>query len=622
MLLAPRFTARPLTRLAAIALAFAAAPVASALADGVLDQVPADALVVTKINGLQAVSDKFGTFAKQVGMDRANPQAATPLASFKEQMGIKNGLDDKGEAAVVIFNRGDQTGPATKPAGAENAADDSTDKPPVVLLLPVSDYKAFIGNFPEAKTEGDVTMAEVGDDTDTTYIVQHGSYAALSPIRALAEKKAAEPMKADGRAAAQLQERDVVIYTNMPQLRNALLPELNEKRDKLIGEFVDNASQGVARQDPQKAEQLKPLFKAIGGQGLNVAEAFLRDAGAATIALSLDDAGIKTTVMADFQPDSYLGGVVGQVKNTGESLVKGLPGGEYLFFGGAMLPPDVVTKVIGDVAGPVVDQVNNDAALKPVVDLIGDFKAYSAAVKSSSFGMVAPDGMVGQVPLFQTVMVERGDAAKIKEGKQALLSDQQKVTSLFGAEAEGMAPEYKKDAQTVGGVSFDAATIAMPDAGGGQQQQMQSQMMTFLYGPQGPKSLIGTVDGKVVTFSGLDEKTMTTAIDSVKADKDNLTANVGMDEVIAKLPKERVVEVFFPLASLVSSGMKAGGPMVPFNVALPANLPPIGAAAAADGSALVIDTYVPTKLVQALVTAGIQARQQMQGGGGGANGGM
>ncbi len=69
---------------------------------------------------------------------------------------------------------------------------------------------------------------------------------------------------------------------------------------------------------------------------------------------------------------------------------------------------------------------------------------------------------------------------------------------------------------------------------------------------------------------------------------------------------------------LVASGLdyaRAAGFDMP--VQFPADLPPIGAAFATEGSAVRADYYVPAQLVQSLVTAGLQAFMimQMQGDG-------
>jgi hypothetical protein len=58
------------------------------------------------------------------------------------------------------------------------------------------------------------------------------------------------------------------------------------------------------------------------------------------------------------------------------------------------------------------------------------------------------------------------------------------------------------------------------------------------------------------------------------------------------------------------------------NLQLPPDLPPIGAALATEnGTALRGEVHVSSQMVQSIIAAGLQAWQQMQGGGGHGPGG-
>jgi hypothetical protein len=63
----------------------------------------------------------------------------------------------------------------------------------------------------------------------------------------------------------------------------------------------------------------------------------------------------------------------------------------------------------------------------------------------------------------------------------------------------------------------------------------------------------------------------------------------------------------------VSTGARyARGFGLPVNVKLPADLPPIGFATGTDATAVHVDMVVPTKLVQGLMSAYLDAQRQMQ----------
>src|SRR5256885_16926259 len=97
------------------------APVAQAQ---VLQQVPADALVVIKFNKLKATSDKIAALAQKLGIAQMNPDMADPLGKMQAEAGIKEGVDPAGDAALVLLN---------------GKMDEQ--KPPGLVLIPVTDYK-------------------------------------------------------------------------------------------------------------------------------------------------------------------------------------------------------------------------------------------------------------------------------------------------------------------------------------------------------------------------------------------------------------------------------------------------------------------------------------------------
>src|SRR5688500_15115855 len=148
--------------LAALVLSSAAAARAQ-----VLDQVPADALVVVKIKNIGDVSKKAADFMAALGVAEMQPELADPLGAAEQQMGIKQGVDRAGDFAFVSL---------------DPRAADGDDEKSMLLLVPVSDYAAFVGNFAGAEADGAVTTftPEGGEEM---YAANWGKYAALSPTK-------------------------------------------------------------------------------------------------------------------------------------------------------------------------------------------------------------------------------------------------------------------------------------------------------------------------------------------------------------------------------------------------------------------------------------------------------
>src|SRR4029077_7245920 len=124
-------------------------------------------------------------------------------------------LNEAGDAAIAVLPNEDKT----------------KDEPSVVVLMPVSDYKAFIGNFAGATTEGDITSVTFPKSGKPGFVAQWGDYAAMSPNKSSVTKKPAG-LEVTGLAAKELDAKDIVIFANMKSIREVALPKFKAARDE------------------------------------------------------------------------------------------------------------------------------------------------------------------------------------------------------------------------------------------------------------------------------------------------------------------------------------------------------------------------------------------------------
>ena len=192
----------------------------------VMQQAPSDALIVIKFAKLKATSDKIAAFAQKLGIAAFVPQLADPLAAMKQKSKIQNGLDENGELAFII------------PASAMDAK-----KETVLMLMPVTDYKAFIGNFADAQTTGDVTTASMGPG-QKSFIANWGTYAAIGTSAELVATKPTAMIMPAGLAAKELGEKDIVIYFNIKPSRDKMLAKIDAGREEFIKNFEDGMANG------------------------------------------------------------------------------------------------------------------------------------------------------------------------------------------------------------------------------------------------------------------------------------------------------------------------------------------------------------------------------------------
>jgi hypothetical protein len=575
------------------------------------DQVPAEALMVMKFNDLAGTSEKIAKLATDFGIAAFQPEFGDPLGSLKQQSGVTNGIDDSGDAALVLL-----------------APPEGEDDPLNVFLAPISDYAAFLANFEgnEEVPEIDIDLDDDLDEDDVEaavemvtpegvdsvvtadgtriYIIQRGDYAAISEDADTVANMAEGGLTVEGLSGEQFADQDMVIYANTKALEKALAPLMEEGMPEAIDEITSEL--------PEDYEQFEPVVAALVKQGYAAAGAFFRDADAATIGLSFGDDGISYTIVADFAEDSYLGQSIGSLQGTDSSLLTGLPeipAQPYLVYGGADLDGEALVGIVNDVIEPAMTELDKIEGEKAqfIQEFVTRNIEATKGIDGGTFGILAPAGDFGQTPAVQFISVTYGDTQPLFDAQIKNAEQQQDVYALFmPGQADDMpVQEYKKGAKEVAGVTFDSITT--PDTTGGPG--------AMIYGPEGMKQFIAVDDGKLLTFSGVDDAVVEQFITASRENSDPLAALAGVEEVAEMLPVDRVAVYYIALDEIMTTaGDVAQQFGAPVQLNLPPGLPPVGATISTQDGALVIQTYIPARTVQALVAQGMQTYMQMQGG--------
>jgi hypothetical protein len=565
----------------------------------VLEQAPGDALMVVKVNNLKATSDKVAKLAQDLGLAAmAGPPMQDPLGFIQQQAKMSQGVNTAGDLGFVYLD----------PAAA--AGDDEKS---FLVLIPVTDYAAFIGNWADAKTEGGVSEVKMGDSDDPGFVANWGSYAALSPSRDVVSNKPTTSMKVPAATMKELAAKDITLIGNFNALRGKLQPQLQAGREEMIKEMEQEMMA-----DPNAAK-FTPVVRSLLNQFINVVDSFLRDAEAGAVGLALNPDGLNFTVMADFKQDSYLGTTFSSVKNSTQNHLVGLPSGKYLMFGGTSSDPELAAKVLDDLALPIVrDAVAAGPEFKAVQDYYDGLRAYVAASKGTTFGMMAPSGGTpGVDPLIQVVSFQSGDAKAMMAGYKKMTMAQMELMKALGMPEDQVKTTITPAARTVDGVSFDLLQSNV-NVGTGPGDQMAKEIMKMIYGGDGPNVYLGEVDGQLMMTMGMKDEAVSSAITALRGKAAPLSEVAAVKSVAANLPKANNGMMFIQVDEIVNTGLALAGQYgFKMPIQLPPDLPPVGVAMSTEGSALRIDAYVPTQLVQSLVAAGLQAAMNMRGGPGG-----
>ncbi len=581
-------------RLAMTAVVLLICLVARTRAD-VLEQVPEDALVVIKVNNLQSVSNKLSKFADDIGLAQAMQQFKDPLNALQQQAGIKEGLNKEGDLAFVGLD------PKTDPEHEDEA---------MLFLIPVTDYKAFIGNFADAKTEGEVTEVTLPNTPQPSYIAHWGNYAVLAPSKAIVALKHGG-VKPQGAVAKELASKDIVVFGNMPKVKERVLPMIQEHK----GELLEKVQAGIQQSGAPNAAMMKNMVSMF----VDAASALIRDSRGASFAINFTPEGISTTLLGDFNEGTKAADIVSGVKNSSEPLLEGLPTEKYLFFGGFVNDPANAPKISAALLDPIADELKKaqgDQAAA-INDYIDSTKKILSLYTGGAIGVIAPTGAIGQDALVQTVSIIHGNSKELVAAYKQAFAAQQKLAAGLGQQAVKMDIESKDNAKTVNGVNFDQITMKFNADPNDPQAQQAQQGINMMYGPNGMQVLLGAADDNtVIVAMGVPEAQLTEAIDAAKKKDTAVASTESLKTVAANLPKNRVMVGYIAVDQIVTTGLNYArqfGFGVPLQ--LPPDLPPIGIAIATEGSSVRIDSYTPMSLIQSLVAAGMQMKMQMQGGG-------
>ena len=570
----------------------------------VLKQLPANAYVVIKLNNAEAVSQRLGALMQRLGLANFQPDLADPLAAIKKQLNIKEGFDAKGEIALAVYE---------DPAGGP--------EPIALVLIAVTDYKAFLGNLAAVKDEGGgISSFSPKEGAETVFVANWGTYAAATNNKAMLAKKPEGMAIASAAAQKQFDKADLVMYANTKYVAGKVLPLWKEGKPQWIG-MIDQGLAGVPNMQPKYI----PVIKALVVQVLNTAEETLLDTNGSTIALNLTKDGVSATVVADFLPDSYIGKLNAGSVNSDANLLAGMPNRKFFAIGGAVASPVVGGQLINDWLGPIVKELEAvGPEAKPILDMVDAVKQMPQTMKSMSFGYAVPTGAPGQQALFQGAGVIQGDSAKLGELQRKAQKGAMDLMKMMPNQGMTMDFKLEEGAATVAGAKLDKVTNKfILDPANPQAQQMKP-IFDMMYGPNGMSGVMGAVSPTTyVQAIGGDDDFNTAVVTAAKSNDGAYALLPHIKAVAAQLPQNRAAVIYIHLDNITTTALAYAaqfGFRVPLK--LQPDLPPLGISVGTEGSALRIDLVISNELIENAVSATMQMMMMRQGGGARPGGGL
>jgi hypothetical protein len=193
--------------------------------EGVLNAIPQDVLGFAIIHNLDEAGSSFEDLAKLV-------QAPLPdlLNWVKERTGLREGLDEQGDAALVLTNIDGQF--------------------KLVVLLPVDSFDDFFASLNSVETDGIVEVQIAGA---STVVARQGDYAALASVRDRDELErfvaSTTNLTIDSQLASWLDANKasiVVTRRGVEQLLPKLIKGIRDTQDKIRAVAGENGQAAAA----------------------------------------------------------------------------------------------------------------------------------------------------------------------------------------------------------------------------------------------------------------------------------------------------------------------------------------------------------------------------------------
>jgi|GEM_PF-3211982 len=602
------------------ALAAEAPPLAA-----LFDAAPAGSEVVWAVPTLRGFSDRIATFAAETGLERHAPDLADALDAFKREMNLNQGLDDDGPLLVVVSGLA---------AAIDAALDDNPDnddlEPAALLLVPVSDYAAFVSAM-DGDPAADATPVTL--DGNRGFARRVPGYAVIAGT---AEAAAAYEPGAGGAAVTEavgpqstpwFERGQSLVYIDVA----AMAPSLKAAVARGIDE-MNREMQGGA---PAQAAMFAPVMTAYSG----LLDGLIDGTDKLALTLDLNGGGLGLTVGGRLNAGSEMAHMLRPAADdadaeSGGSLLNRLPDQPYLFAAAADLTRldmaalgDAVRGVAAELkdAAGVAQQAAEDGAagglpVEQMVDLYVEMLQVAPDATAMGSVMYAPEpaAMMGGGFFNQLSVTQTADAQGALDRQQAVLAKMNDLTIPMPAMGghghhQGDGHDHGDDAPAGGAMSFETTyTEKALEIEGTRVDQFQVKTvlppalmqqfgpMAMVMGNAGSGGYLAAKDGHVLATTVTDPQLVTRGLKALAAD-DGLGAAATLNELRdAELPADASMEAWLSVRGIANTVnpflmmFAQGGEQL--NV--PADLSPVAMGAAGDPGGLVLRVFIPTDVVR------------------------
>ncbi len=554
---------------------------ASTRAADILDQVPSNAGICVVVNNLAAVDHKIKVLIGQLNL----PLTSDPLAMMERSVGIGQGLNEHGSAAVVIL-------PPVQ--GRPH---------PMVVLFPIAHLHAAFAADTISKPDAHGIYTISAPDGQPGYVARHGPFVVVAQHRSVLQAyvtstawgiKGVTPAEANS-----INTSDFAYYLNLPAVRKQALAKLNQLKSMMMAKMRAQAS------SPQAAAMTSLVLE----MEFYAFRQIIRESQAASFTGNILPTGVALKVALDAVPGSELAILIAHQPHLSGKPLMGLPGGRFLAVG--------AMRTNGKALSVWLDKLEAKAAQDPAINkvpglakarqqLATQLAAMAAAGRSvRAYDLMPPRGPKGA--LMHGVFVQRttGNAAAALAANMAGV---QHASMTFPGRA--VAVKLQPNAFVLDGVNFDRLTmhVSVPNNPALPASPMVQSVIKAIYGLHGTKIDAGAVD-KTHVVGGLNASRgeLANAVTAVRMRRDVLDSQPEIAAQAAHVLPHPLMVAYLPVDSWLKLAMdrmsSANGAAPPAQAgAAPAN--PVTLSLGTTGSQVAGQLFFPTDQLTALASDG------------------
>lgn len=548
--------------------------------ESVLNAIPDDALAFGVVHNLTEASRSVDGLAELL-----RARAPDLLRATKEQAGIENGLDEQGDAAIVLT---------------------SVDpEPTVVLLAPVEDFAAFFAGLGVKDPAAGVVKVQVAGST--TLVGRKGDYVAF-----------ASPRQRDGlerfltRTTSLASDAQLVEWLGANQASVVVTP-------RGIKQLLPKLTAGI-RAFQGQIRAVAGANGEVAAAGLNPYVELFAAAEAEVERLSLgvriDSAQtVQLIELVQFTPDGNWAKWAADAKPAEEDLLAGLPAGPFVMALGGVFPQGAMDRLMKF----SVQMMQNQPGFQLTPEQAQRYVELSTTLMHGVRSM----RMVLGVAEPGTGLYGNTSAVMIVDDSQRFIDDYEKSLSAMHELAQEtkspLIPVATSQRISLGEtealeVSMEMQQMKAVTVPGGPDMQ---KMMELMFGTNGKLLVyVAPVDEHAVLMAYTSLERLQAALDFYKAKRPGLSGDAGVAKVAAVLPSgsqfvayvslSGVAEVAPQFATTVPGGRAAAIPDLP-------DCPPLGIAAKVSPSGIEGHLIVTAETLRAIGDVVAKARGAASG---------